>query len=104
MGAVIPLFATARRVNTFRDNRREARTAAQLAERPLSARQRTRLRPREESRAPAHRAVRAVPRPLQEPSLLQQTVLARDAPPARSSSGPASAMQRAGSGSRSVSA
>ncbi|MCF3963595.1 CDP-diacylglycerol--serine O-phosphatidyltransferase [Streptomyces fuscigenes] len=28
-GAVIPLFATARRVNTFRDNRREAR-AAQL--------------------------------------------------------------------------
>src|SRR6478735_7939455 len=29
MGAVIPLFATARRVNTFRDNRREAR-AAQL--------------------------------------------------------------------------
>ncbi|EXU64464.1 CDP-diacylglycerol--serine O-phosphatidyltransferase [Streptomyces sp. DSM 41524] len=29
MGAVIPLFATARRVNAFRDNRREAR-AAQL--------------------------------------------------------------------------
>ncbi|GAA3038251.1 CDP-diacylglycerol--serine O-phosphatidyltransferase [Streptomyces olivoverticillatus] len=29
LGAVIPLFATARRVNTFRDNRREAR-AAQL--------------------------------------------------------------------------
>ncbi|MFR9675533.1 CDP-diacylglycerol--serine O-phosphatidyltransferase [Streptomyces sp. TR06-5] len=29
LGAVIPLFATARRVNTFRDNRREARTAAQ---------------------------------------------------------------------------
>jgi CDP-diacylglycerol--serine O-phosphatidyltransferase len=29
MGAVIPLFATARRVNNFRDNRREAR-AAQL--------------------------------------------------------------------------
>ncbi len=29
MGAVIPLFATARRVHTFRDNRREAR-AAQL--------------------------------------------------------------------------
>lgn len=29
MGAMIPLFATARRVNTFRDNRREAR-AAQL--------------------------------------------------------------------------
>jgi CDP-diacylglycerol---serine O-phosphatidyltransferase len=28
-GAVIPLFATARRVNNFRDNRREAR-AAQL--------------------------------------------------------------------------
>ena len=27
MGAVIPLFATARRVNTFRGNRREARTA-----------------------------------------------------------------------------
>ncbi|MFD0291492.1 CDP-diacylglycerol--serine O-phosphatidyltransferase [Streptomyces sp. NPDC127118] len=27
LGAVIPLFATARRVNTFRDNRREARTA-----------------------------------------------------------------------------
>ncbi len=26
LGAVIPLFATARRVNTFRDNRREART------------------------------------------------------------------------------
>lgn len=31
LGAVIPLFATARRVNTFRDNRREAREAeAQL--------------------------------------------------------------------------
>ncbi|MGW1076637.1 CDP-diacylglycerol--serine O-phosphatidyltransferase [Streptomyces sp. NPDC002537] len=30
LGAVIPLFATARRVNTFRDNRREARSAAQL--------------------------------------------------------------------------
>ena len=29
LGAVIPLFATARRVHTFRDNRREARTAAQ---------------------------------------------------------------------------
>ncbi|MBD3931290.1 CDP-diacylglycerol--serine O-phosphatidyltransferase [Streptomyces chumphonensis] len=29
LGAVIPLFATARRVNTFRDNRREARAAAQ---------------------------------------------------------------------------
>ncbi|MDT0449076.1 MULTISPECIES: CDP-diacylglycerol--serine O-phosphatidyltransferase [Streptomyces] len=29
LGAVIPLFATARRVNTFRDNRREAREAAQ---------------------------------------------------------------------------
>lgn len=28
LGAVIPLFATARRVNTFRDNRREARAAA----------------------------------------------------------------------------
>ncbi|WP_236074323.1 CDP-diacylglycerol--serine O-phosphatidyltransferase [Streptomyces tardus] len=28
LGAVIPLFATARRVNTFRDNRREARLAA----------------------------------------------------------------------------
>ncbi|MFB8106342.1 MULTISPECIES: CDP-diacylglycerol--serine O-phosphatidyltransferase [Streptomyces] len=27
LGAVIPLFATARRVNTFRDNRREARAA-----------------------------------------------------------------------------
>ncbi|MFF4160822.1 CDP-diacylglycerol--serine O-phosphatidyltransferase [Streptomyces sp. NPDC001678] len=27
LGAVIPLFATARRVNTFRDNRREAREA-----------------------------------------------------------------------------
>ncbi|MBA0052170.1 CDP-diacylglycerol--serine O-phosphatidyltransferase [Streptomyces sp. AJS327] len=27
LGAVIPLFATARRVHTFRDNRREARTA-----------------------------------------------------------------------------
>jgi CDP-diacylglycerol--serine O-phosphatidyltransferase len=27
MGAVIPLFATARRVNNFRDNRREARAA-----------------------------------------------------------------------------
>ena len=29
LGAVIPLFATARRVHTFRDNRREARAAAQ---------------------------------------------------------------------------
>jgi CDP-diacylglycerol--serine O-phosphatidyltransferase len=29
MAAVIPLFATARRVNAFRDNRREARAAAQ---------------------------------------------------------------------------
>lgn len=29
LGAVIPLFATARRVNAFRDNRREARAAAQ---------------------------------------------------------------------------
>lgn len=29
LGAVIPLFATARRVNTFRDNRRESRAAAQ---------------------------------------------------------------------------
>jgi CDP-diacylglycerol--serine O-phosphatidyltransferase len=29
LGAVIPLFATARRVNTFRGNRRDAR-AAQL--------------------------------------------------------------------------
>lgn len=29
MAATIPLFATARRVHTFRDNRREARTAAQ---------------------------------------------------------------------------
>jgi CDP-diacylglycerol---serine O-phosphatidyltransferase len=29
LGAVIPLFATARRVSTFRDNRREARAAAQ---------------------------------------------------------------------------
>lgn len=29
LGAVIPLFATARRVNSFRDNRREARAAAQ---------------------------------------------------------------------------
>lgn len=29
LGAVIPLFATFRRVHTFRDNRREARTAAQ---------------------------------------------------------------------------
>ncbi len=28
LGAVIPLFATARRVNAFRDNRREARAAA----------------------------------------------------------------------------
>ncbi|MDQ8705620.1 CDP-diacylglycerol--serine O-phosphatidyltransferase [Streptomyces sp. LHD-70] len=30
LGAVIPLFATARRVNNFRDNRREARAASQL--------------------------------------------------------------------------
>ncbi|MFF8598293.1 CDP-diacylglycerol--serine O-phosphatidyltransferase [Streptomyces sp. NPDC015232] len=29
LGAVIPLFATARRVNTFRDNRRESREARQ---------------------------------------------------------------------------
>lgn len=29
MAAIIPVFATARRVNTFRDNRREARAAAQ---------------------------------------------------------------------------
>jgi CDP-diacylglycerol--serine O-phosphatidyltransferase len=29
LGAVIPLFATARRVHTFRDNRREARATAQ---------------------------------------------------------------------------
>lgn len=29
LGAVIPLFATARRVHTFRDNRRESRAAAQ---------------------------------------------------------------------------
>ncbi|MGW7351849.1 CDP-diacylglycerol--serine O-phosphatidyltransferase, partial [Streptomyces sp. NPDC054784] len=29
LGAVIPLFATARRVNAFRDHRREARAAAQ---------------------------------------------------------------------------
>jgi CDP-diacylglycerol--serine O-phosphatidyltransferase len=27
MAATIPLFATARRVNTFRDNRRESREA-----------------------------------------------------------------------------
>ncbi|MFF4222092.1 CDP-diacylglycerol--serine O-phosphatidyltransferase [Streptomyces sp. L500] len=31
LGAVIPLFATARRVNTFRDNRREAREAETAA-------------------------------------------------------------------------
>lgn len=30
LAATIPLFATARRVNTFRDNRREARASAQL--------------------------------------------------------------------------
>ncbi len=34
LGAVIPLFATARRVNTFRDNRRESREAARAAQLP----------------------------------------------------------------------
>ncbi|KIZ15487.1 CDP-diacylglycerol--serine O-phosphatidyltransferase [Streptomyces natalensis] len=34
MGAMIPLFATARRVNTFRDNRRESRTESRAAQLP----------------------------------------------------------------------
>ncbi|MEV0368734.1 CDP-diacylglycerol--serine O-phosphatidyltransferase [Streptomyces sp. NPDC050636] len=34
MGAMIPLFATARRVNTFRDNRRESREEARAAQLP----------------------------------------------------------------------
>ncbi|UQA92263.1 CDP-diacylglycerol--serine O-phosphatidyltransferase [Streptomyces halobius] len=34
MGAMIPLFATARRVNTFRDNRRESRAEARAAHLP----------------------------------------------------------------------
>ncbi|MEU9116790.1 CDP-diacylglycerol--serine O-phosphatidyltransferase [Streptomyces sp. NPDC048483] len=34
MGAMIPLFATARRVNTFRDNRRESRAEERAAQLP----------------------------------------------------------------------
>lgn len=34
MGAMIPLFATARRVNTFRDNRRESRAESRAAQLP----------------------------------------------------------------------